>query len=148
MPRRPQGRLCIFGACLKIRRGSVFEQKAGWQGATRENILGGSSTDEQQSQTVFCPWPALAHSLQPAAGMLGTRRLGHRQNPSPQDPSQFSDRLLDRLLGGGGQFDDPAQWSGRTKLDRLEQLVHDRLAPAHVFKPRRIGVGIRHKLNG
>src|SRR6266849_168694 len=36
---------------------------------------------------VFCPWPALARSLQPAAEMLGTRRLGHSQNPSPQRPS-------------------------------------------------------------
>jgi hypothetical protein len=24
---------------------------------------------------------------------LGPRRLGHSQNPSPQDPTQFSDRL-------------------------------------------------------
>src|SRR6266851_7033222 len=36
---------------------------------------------------VFCPWPALTRSLQPAAGMLGTRRLGHSQNPSPKRPS-------------------------------------------------------------
>jgi len=43
---------------------------------------------------VFCPWPALARSLQPALGMLGPRRLGHSQNPSPQDPAQFSDTLL------------------------------------------------------
>jgi len=42
---------------------------------------------------VFCPWPALARSLQPALGMLGPRRLGHSQNPSPQDPAQFSDTL-------------------------------------------------------
>jgi len=26
--------------------------------------------------------------------MLGPRRLGHSQNPSPQDPAQFSDTLL------------------------------------------------------
>jgi len=42
---------------------------------------------------VFCPWPALARSLQPALGMLRPRRLGHSQNPSPQDPAQFSDTL-------------------------------------------------------
>jgi hypothetical protein len=35
----------------------------------------------------------LARSLQPAAGMLGTRRLVHGQNLPPQAPSQFSDRL-------------------------------------------------------
>ena len=33
---------------------------------------------------VFCPWPALARSLQPSLGMRGTRRLGHSQNPLPQ----------------------------------------------------------------
>src|SRR6266446_2757422 len=36
---------------------------------------------------VFCPWPALVRSAQPAAGMLRPRRLGHSQNPSPQRPS-------------------------------------------------------------
>jgi len=48
---------------------------------------------------VFCPWPALARSLQPALGMLGPRRLGHSQNPSPQDPAQFSDTLLVFFVG-------------------------------------------------
>jgi len=43
---------------------------------------------------VFCLWASLAQSLQPAAGMLGLRRLAHSQNPSPQHPSQFSVRLL------------------------------------------------------
>src|SRR6266702_6889674 len=38
---------------------------------------------------VFCTWPALARSLQPAVGMLGARRLGHGQNPSPQASSSF-----------------------------------------------------------
>ena len=42
---------------------------------------------------VFCLWASLAQSLQPTAGMLGLRRLAHSQNPSPQRPSQFSDRL-------------------------------------------------------
>ncbi len=45
---------------------------------------------------VFCPWPALAQSLQPAAGMRRPRRLGHSQNPSPQRLAEFSDRLLIR----------------------------------------------------
>ncbi|MBM3838202.1 MAG: type II toxin-antitoxin system RelE/ParE family toxin [Verrucomicrobia bacterium] len=30
--------------------------------------------------------------------MLGPRRLGHSQNPSPQDPAQFSDTLLGLML--------------------------------------------------
>ena len=33
-------------------------------------------------------------SVVTAAGMRLPRRLGHRQNPSPQDPTQFSDGLL------------------------------------------------------
>ncbi|MBM3837061.1 MAG: hypothetical protein FJ398_03710, partial [Verrucomicrobia bacterium] len=37
-------------ACPKIPRGPVFAPKAGWRGATKENILPGSSTEEQRSQ--------------------------------------------------------------------------------------------------
>ena len=33
--------------------------------------------------------PSLARPSQPAAGMLGPRRLGSAQNPSPQNPMQF-----------------------------------------------------------
>ena len=61
---------------------------------------------------LFCRLPALAQSLQPAAGMLhgqsGTdpRSLGTRQNPSPQDPSQFPDWLLACLkIRSGGRPD-------------------------------------------
>ncbi|MBM3841301.1 MAG: hypothetical protein FJ398_25780, partial [Verrucomicrobia bacterium] len=36
-------------ACPKIPRGPVFAPKAGWRGATKENILPGSSTEEQRS---------------------------------------------------------------------------------------------------
>lgn len=66
-------------ACLKIRRGAVFAEKTGWRGATKENIPGGSSTEEQRSQPAFSAKnlraagllfaPALARPLQPAAGM-------------------------------------------------------------------------------
>ncbi|MBM3841190.1 MAG: hypothetical protein FJ398_25200, partial [Verrucomicrobia bacterium] len=40
-------------ACPKIPRGPVFAPKAGWRGATKENILPGSSTEEQRSQAAF-----------------------------------------------------------------------------------------------
>ncbi len=40
-------------ACLKIPRGAVLGEKVGWRGATRENTLYGSSTEEQRSQTAF-----------------------------------------------------------------------------------------------
>src|SRR6185312_3006735 len=45
---------------------------------------------------VFWLWTALAWPSQPAAGMLRPRRLVHSQNPLPQHPAQFSDRLLGR----------------------------------------------------
>jgi hypothetical protein len=32
---------------------AVFEEKAGWQGATRENPLHGALTEEQRRQTAF-----------------------------------------------------------------------------------------------
>jgi hypothetical protein len=57
-------------ACLKTTRGDVFEGKAGWRGATRENIPGGSSTEEQRSQTVF-PSKTLR-----AAGLLAVVGVG------------------------------------------------------------------------
>ncbi|MBM3839178.1 MAG: hypothetical protein FJ398_14665, partial [Verrucomicrobia bacterium] len=52
------GHLCAAGqgalrACPKIPRGPVFAPKAGWRGATKENILPGSSTEEQRSQAAF-----------------------------------------------------------------------------------------------
>lgn len=91
-------------ACLKIPRGVVFVERAGWRGVTMEHTLHGSATEEQQSQTavgaktlrrrVFCLGPALARSAQPAVGMHRPRRLGPSQNSSPQHPLQFSDRLL------------------------------------------------------
>ncbi|EEF60085.1 hypothetical protein Cflav_PD3144 [Pedosphaera parvula Ellin514] len=58
-------------ACFKIMEGAVFGQKAGWQGATKENIPGGSSTEEQRSQTAFCAKTLRAAVLLAAACVLG-----------------------------------------------------------------------------
>ena len=58
---------------------------------------------EQQSLAALCTKTLRAAGLLPlagvgsvvtAVGMLLPRRLGHRQNPSPQDFVQFSDGLL------------------------------------------------------
>src|SRR5271154_5405483 len=57
-------------ACLKIPRGAVFEQRAGGRGATRENTLHGSSTEEQRSQ------PAVCSKTLRAAGLLAVGRVG------------------------------------------------------------------------
>ncbi|MBM3838753.1 MAG: hypothetical protein FJ398_12470, partial [Verrucomicrobia bacterium] len=51
--RRSIARALRLRACPKIPRGLVFAPKAGWRGATKENILPGSSTEEQRSQAAF-----------------------------------------------------------------------------------------------
>ncbi|MBM3840437.1 MAG: hypothetical protein FJ398_21230, partial [Verrucomicrobia bacterium] len=60
----------LLRACPKIPRGPVFAPKAGWRGATKENILPGSSTEEQQSQAAFG-----AKTLR-AAGLLSVACVG------------------------------------------------------------------------
>src|SRR5215204_7388026 len=57
-------------ACLKIRKGAVFSPRAGWRGATKENIPGGSSTEEQRSQ------PARGEKTLRAAGLLAVAGVG------------------------------------------------------------------------
>src|SRR6267143_1040716 len=56
-------------ACLETTRGAVFVEKAGWRGATKENIPGGSSTEEQRSQTAFSPKTLRAAGLLSVAGV-------------------------------------------------------------------------------
>ena len=73
-------------ACLKIPRGAVFEERAGWRGATRENTLYGSSTEEQRSQA------ALFSKTLRAAGLLSAGRVGsvvtaHYGDAPPSPPS-------------------------------------------------------------
>jgi len=60
----------LLRACLKIPRGAVFEQRAEWRGATRENTLHGSSTEEQRRQAALC-----SKTLR-AAGLLFVGRVG------------------------------------------------------------------------
>src|SRR5262245_50303838 len=57
-------------ACLKILKGAVFAEKAEWRGATKENIPGGSSTEEQRSQ------PAFSAKTLRAAGLLAVACVG------------------------------------------------------------------------
>ena len=72
-------------ACLKTRRDAVFAPKAGWRGATRENIPGGSSTEEQRSQTAFGAKTLRAAALLPAGcvGSFLTARCGDARNSPP-----------------------------------------------------------------
>src|SRR5258708_35136498 len=101
----------VLRACLKNMWGPVFEQKPAWLGATKKHFPCGSSTEEQQRQAGFCSktrraaalfdrglrWLALAARCGDAPGLAATwnvASLGRGQNPSPQDPTEFSDRLL------------------------------------------------------
>jgi hypothetical protein len=75
----------VLRACLKIARGAVFAQKAVWRGATKENILHGSSTEEQRSQTAFCAKTLRAAGLLPVAcvGSVLTARFGDARTSPP-----------------------------------------------------------------
>ena len=91
-------------AFLKITKGTVLKTKARGRTRMKTKIGDGLMAIGQQNQVarggetfkrrVFWPWAALARPSQPAAGMLRPRRLAHGQNPSPQPPSEFSDKLL------------------------------------------------------
>src|SRR5258708_7448335 len=78
------GKKC-FRACLETTRGAVFGEKAGWRGATKENIPGGSSTEEQRSQTAFSAKTLRAAGLLSVAGVASflTARCGDARNSPP-----------------------------------------------------------------
>ncbi len=84
------------GACLEIPEGDVFEGKAGWRGATKENIPRGSSTEEQRSQTAFPSKTLRAAGRVPVAGVgsVVTARCGDAiarvETPSPPWPQPKS----------------------------------------------------------
>jgi len=65
-------------------RGALFSRKRP-AGATKENIPGGSSTEEQRSQTAFCPKTLRAAGLLPVAsvGSFLTARCGDARNSPP-----------------------------------------------------------------
>src|SRR5216683_4966114 len=79
-------------ACLETTRGAVFVEKAGWRGATKENIPGGSSTEEQRSQTAFSPKTLRAAGLLSVAGVDSflTARCGRCARPKPPWPQPKS----------------------------------------------------------
>jgi len=54
----------VFGRDFKLIGDAVFEEKAGWRGATKENPPRGASTEEQQSQA------ALFSKILRTAGLL------------------------------------------------------------------------------
>src|SRR5713101_4417396 len=85
MPGMKTARLFQPRACFKIRRGPVFGQKAGWRGARREHTRQRSVTEEQRSQTAFCPKTLRAPGLLSVAGVGSflTARCGDARNSPP-----------------------------------------------------------------
>ena len=99
-------------ACLKIPRGAVFAQKAGWRGVTKETAVRdsaplsfgnltrraweahtprGSSTEEQRSQTAFCARTLRAVGLLALAGVSSVVTAGCGDAPpSPPWPKPKS----------------------------------------------------------
>ena len=77
-------------ACIKMKSGPVFVQKAGWRGATNEHIPSGSVSEEQRSQAAFCAKTLRAARLLSVAGvgslLIPTRRDGDARN-SPSRPA-------------------------------------------------------------
>src|SRR5271163_3430664 len=84
--------LCALRACLKNTRGSVFAPKALWRGATKENIPGGSSTEEQRSQRALGAKTLRAAVLLAAAvvGSAGQARCGD----GPASPPRLRPKSL------------------------------------------------------
>jgi hypothetical protein len=74
-------------ACLKIPRGAVFAPKAGWRGATKKNIPGGSSTEEQRNQ------PAFGAKTLRTAGLLPVASVGSAVIPTSRDFGDWPVRL-------------------------------------------------------
>src|SRR5258708_1298958 len=95
-------------ACLETTRVAVFGEKAGWRGATKENIPGGSSTEEQRSQTAFSAKTLRAAGLLSLAGVGSflTARCGDARNspPWPQPKSLAAAPLVvsKQALSGHG----------------------------------------------
>src|SRR6185503_4778886 len=94
-------------ACLKIRLDAVFGEKAGWRGATKENIPGVSSTEEQRSQTAFSAKTLRAAVLLPVdcVGLAVTARCGDAPAsppcPQPKSPAAAPSPIFRQALMRG-----------------------------------------------
>ena len=101
------------------------------EGADPQSRVGGI-TEEQRSQRAVCaktlravPHAGLARASRTTAGPLSPPRLASTKNPSPQDPSLFSDRLLavSRLTESHAKIAKPAK-------KEAELLIHG-AGPTH-----------------
>jgi hypothetical protein len=86
-----EGRERNLRAYLKTTRGAVFAEKAGWRGATKENIPRGSSTEEQRSRAAFSTKTLRAAGLLSVAGVGSVVTARYRDAPpSPPMPQKKS----------------------------------------------------------
>src|SRR6266536_252696 len=92
----------ILRACLETTRGAVFGEKA-VSGATKENIPGGSSTEEQRSQTAFSAKTLRAAGLLSVAGVGSflTARCGDARNSPPWPTAKIPRRSAPRSFQTG-----------------------------------------------
>ena len=103
--------LAPLTACFKIAWSPVFEEKAGWRGATREHTLNGSVTEEQRSQAAFSAKTLRAAVLLAVAcvGSAVTARFGDApaSPPWPQPKSLAAGPhaiFRPALMGGTSHF--------------------------------------------
>src|SRR3989442_14759517 len=82
---------CAAKSLLGNYEGRCFRGKGRMAGAMKENIPGGSSTEEQQSQTAFSPKTLRAAGLLSVAGVGSflTARCGDARNSPPWPQPKF-----------------------------------------------------------
>ncbi len=102
--------------------GAVFEEMAEWSRMWDVKPSG---------RRVFCPWPALARSLQPAAGMLRSRRLGPAKIPRRSAVRNFQTGSLRFCLKvrSSNRLERRASISGGAwKMTRISKRICTRLS--------------------
>ena len=82
----------LLGRVFKMIGDAVFEEKAGWQGATKENTLYGSLTEEQRRQTAFSSTILRTTCLY--AGNFVVATVIARCGDTPAAPPRFQPKSL------------------------------------------------------
>ncbi|MBM3841106.1 MAG: Gfo/Idh/MocA family oxidoreductase [Verrucomicrobia bacterium] len=130
-------------ACPKIPRGPVFAPKAGWRGATKENILPGSSTEEQRSQAAFGAKTLRAAGLLSVAcvGSVLTARVGDART-SPPWPQPKSLAAGPRAIFGHAlsySFEEAVQVRNKAReTGRVTQVGYQRRSIEHFYRAREV----------
>ena len=131
-----------LSTCLIILRGAVLGEKVGGRGATRENTLHGSATEEQRSHTAFYTETLRAAGLSALAGVgsvgIQHARVGDAPLASPARTAALAKSKIPRRsaphnfqtgctqAAGGSVADNVSAWLGPQHL----LAVHEQLAGA------------------